>query len=310
MDEMNRDHDDHRTAILALLELPRIGTKRAAKFISSAEEPLDTEAALLDILHRSPAATKMTKGFTQEDIGGAWSSALEQLDHCDSLGIQVLGPAELPPRLAGIPEAPLVLYVKGGLEPVLDRAVAVIGTREPSDTAKRFCHDVAEQLASRGVSVVSGLAFGCDTAGHRGAVQAGGHTVAVLAHGLDTVSPKQQTPLAEEILESDGALVSEYPPGTGARGFRFVERDRIQAGLSACVIVGETSLDGGSMHAVRAAREAGRPVLAYHPDGSKINREMIEEGFGEPVESAREALNRLRAPGIFNGGASSSSEGV
>jgi DNA processing protein len=156
---------------------------------------------------------------------------------------------------------PSVIFYKGDLS-ILDRpSLAVIGTREPTAEGKAAGEYYAKVFASLGVNIVSGLALGCDTAGHKGAIAGGGVTTAVLAHGLDTIYPPENEDLAAKILETGGLLLSEYPVGTPVNRYNLVARDRIQAGLSGAVLVIQTKIHGGTMHAVRAAQSVGKPVL-------------------------------------------------
>jgi DNA processing protein len=178
----------------------------------------------------------------------------------------------------------------------------VIGTREPTRHGEIIAERVTSYYAAQRWSIVSGLALGVDALAHRATLSAGGHTVAVLAHGLDTVAPKNHTALAQEILAKDGALVTEYPYGTRPYGPQFVKRDRIQAGLAAAVVLIQTDLRGGSLHASRAALEYGR-VLAYPvPTEADIAREepkiqgVLLIDRGEPSEVA--AFLKCKAPAL------------
>jgi DNA processing protein len=223
-------------------------------------------------------------------------------------GAQILSPLdeEYPALLAETPDRPPVLFVKGDLGPTRARALCVIGTREPTRHGAIIAERLTSYYAGQGWSIVSGLALGTDAIAHRAALNAGGHTVAVLAHGLDTVAPKSHTPLAQEILDKGGALITEYPYGTRPYGPQFVKRDRIQAGLAAAVVLIQTDMRGGSLHASRAALEYGR-VLAYPaPTEQDVAREepkvqgvlLIERGApAEVAEFLRckpAALSRVR----------------
>ncbi len=132
---------------------------------------------------------------------------------------------------------------------------------------------------------MSGLARGCDTHAHEGCLEAGGVGVAVLAHGLDRKIPA----LAERLLERGGALVSEYPIGTPPRGYAFVERDRLQSGLSDAVLVIETGAHGGAMHALREARRQGRPFACLDIEA---NRHLIRAGLATAADDVQDWLAR------------------
>jgi DNA processing protein len=189
-------------------------------------------------------------------------------------GAVVLSPVDAgyPALLAETHDRPSFLYVKGNLGPTREKPVGVIGTREPTHHGRIIARRITTYFAERGWSVVSGLALGTDGISHEAALDAGGHTVAVLAHGLDTIAPKRHTKLAERILISGGAWVSEYPHGTAPYGPNFVKRDRIQAGLARAIILIQTDVLGGSLHATRAALDYGRLVAYPVPTPADVSR--------------------------------------
>jgi DNA processing protein len=147
--------------------------------------------------------------------------------------------------------------------------------------------------------VVSGLAFGCDAAAHRGCLDQGGYTAAVLPSGLDEIYPPQNRDLAARIAET-GCLLSEYPPGIRPARYRFVERDRLQSGLSDLVIVVESEIHGGAMHTAQFARRQGRRLLVFSPDrliGGELasgNQHLLATG-AEAVTSVEDAIEIVRA---------------
>lgn len=178
---------------------------------------------------------------------------------------------------------PLVLYVKGHPGALEEDGVAIVGTRRPSPFGKRFAAELARDAAGQGLAVISGLAYGIDAAAHRGCLEGKGTTIGVLAHGLHTVQPPRNRGLARQILETGGALVSEYPPGVGASKKTFVPRNRIIAWLSAATVVVEGRENSGARHTAEYAFEADRTVLAVpgRPDDPLAglpNRLLREEG--------------------------------
>lgn len=205
----------------------------------------------------------------------------------------VLSPAdaEYPALLAETHDRPSFLYVKGNLAPTREKPVGVIGTREPTHHGTIIARRITTYFAERGWSIVSGLALGTDGISHEAALDAGGHTVAVLAHGLDTIAPKRHTRLAERILASGGAWVTEYPYGTAPYGPNFVKRDRIQAGLARAIILIQTDVLGGSLHATRAALDYGRMVAYPVPTAADVARsEPKIQGILKLHRSDRSAL--------------------
>lgn len=203
-----------------------------------------------------------------------------------------VGP-ELPPLLKAIPDPPLALYGAGDLARLEAPAVSIVGARRASQRSLRWTEQVAETLAAAGLTVVSGMAFGIDSAAHRGALPA---TVAVLGSGLARPSPRSQTALFERILGAGGAVVSEYSLTSEATKYRFPERNRLVTGLSAGVLVVEASERSGSLISARLALEQGREVMAVPGpvgwQGSRGCHRLLKTGAAL-VESAEDVLEVL-----------------
>lgn len=168
-----------------------------------------------------------------------------------------------PSLLKEIADPPKQLYVLGAVPDDAAVKVAIVGTRKATAHGKLLARRVAEELASRGIIVVSGLAMGIDTAAHEGALRGHGKTIAVLPCGLDTIYPRQNERLAGEICEAGGALISEYAPGAEAFQYRFLERNRIVSGLSIATIIIEAPSESGALVTARLAGEQGREVFVF-----------------------------------------------
>ncbi|GAB4243650.1 MAG: hypothetical protein OHK0028_22070 [Deltaproteobacteria bacterium] len=218
---------------------------------------------------------------------------------CDRSGVTILpyGASAYPEALRGIPGAPLLLYRAGKAWAGGD-AVAVVGSRAPTGPGREFARILSQDLAAAGWTVVSGMARGIDAAAHRGALRAGGTTVAVLGCGVDVAYPREHAELREAILEK-GAIFSEYPPGSLPLPHRFPERNRIVSGLSRGVVVAEAPERSGALITARLALEQGREVMAVpgspwftHTAGS--NR-LLREG-ATPVCSAADVHGVLGSP--------------
>src|SRR5262249_30658050 len=153
---------------------------------------------------------------------------------------------EYPPNLRQIADAPPVLFVRGSLRPEDANAVALVGTRRATAYGVAVAEKLAHDLASAGVTVVSGLAKGIDTVAHCATVDAGGRTLAVLGNGLDQVYPAANRDLARRVVSS-GALVSEFPPGTPPDAVNFPRRNRIIAGLAGAIVIVEAGLPSGAL---------------------------------------------------------------
>lgn len=185
----------------------------------------------------------------------AMKEAEEQITWAEKNDTRILSffDADYPSLLKTSKEDPCILYVQGKLHTDDKKSVAVIGTRKASYQGELLTERITKYLVEQGQSIVSGLAFGCDAVAHRTAIKHGGHTVAVLAHGLQTLQPAAHKQLAKEILASGGAIISQYPFGTKPAGKLYVIRDRTQAALSRGVVMVQSNLGGGSLHASRAA---------------------------------------------------------
>ncbi|GHT42342.1 hypothetical protein AGMMS49965_13660 [Bacteroidia bacterium] len=173
---------------------------------------------------------------------------------------------------------PLILYYKGNLKSAAEMyAIAVIGTRHPTEDGVRMAYHYGNYFSAQGFNIVSGLAVGCDAVAHIGALDAKGMTTAFVAHGLDIVP--RQTEVAERIIASGGAIVSEYPVGTPVGYQNLVERNRLQAGLSDAVILVQSDWKkGGSMHAVNVAIENKKPVFAVKFATEEANSHPMSQG--------------------------------
>lgn len=160
-----------------------------------------------------------------------------------------------------IANKPKALYVIGKLPTERRPTVAIVGTRKPTAYGREVAHQLAYDLAQKGIIVISGLALGTDAIAHRGTLEAGGTTLAVLANGLESIHPKTNRDLAINILAQGGALISEYEPDVTARDFRFLERNRIVSGLSDAIIIVEAAQRSGTLSTAARALEQGREVF-------------------------------------------------
>lgn len=201
---------------------------------------------------------------------------------------------EYPELLRELAGAPARLWVRGRLDPA--PTVALVGSRRPTPYGLRMARRLATGLAEAGVTVVSGLARGIDTAAHEAAVAAGGRTWAVLGSGLDRLYPSENAGLAADIVRLGGAVLSELPPDQGPRPQFFPARNRIISGLSWAVVVVEGDPKSGSLITARWAADQGREVLAVPgPADSALSRgplELLRAG-ARPAAEASDVLDLL-----------------
>ena len=174
--------------------------------------------------------------------------AREILTQCDNLGINIISYYDeaYPKKLKEISDAPAFLYVRGNLPRLNERlAISIVGARRSSLYGNTTATKIAYDLARKDVVIVSGMARGIDSAAHRGALKADGYTVAVLGCGVDVVYPPENAEL-KKMIESNGAVISEYPPGTPPNAVNFPSRNRIISGLAAATVIVEGKVTSGS----------------------------------------------------------------
>lgn len=157
---------------------------------------------------------------------------------------------------------PKIVYFVGSLPTDRPPVVGIVGTRKPTSYGKEVTFKLAYDLAKKGVVIVSGLALGVDAIAHKAALEAGGTTIAVMAGGLDSIYPGTHRHLAQQIIDSGGALISEYPPGISVRDFQFLARNRIVSGLADAVIVTEAAARSGTLSTVMHALDQNKEVFA------------------------------------------------
>jgi len=222
-------------------------------------------------------------------------AAAEEWLQQDGHHIIAFGGGDYPEMLGQIPGAPLLLYVNGDIDVLHLPALAVIGSRNPTQGGSRNALEFSRHLAQQGFVIVSGLAQGIDAAAHRGALDGSGRTVAFLGHGIDRVYPAANRDLAHAIAAS-GALVSEYPLGSAPERWHFPERNRLISGLCLGTLVVEAARRSGSLITARLAAEQGREVFALpgsiHNPLARGCHALIRQG-AKLVETASDILAEL-----------------
>jgi DNA processing protein len=205
-----------------------------------------------------------------------------------------------PDHLRRIYDPPPFLFVRGTLLPEDDIAIAVVGTRNPSEYGRRVAGEFADLLARSGFTVISGLAKGIDTTAHSEALKAGGRTVAVIGSGVDVIYPHENNRLAEKITRH-GAVISEFEMGAAPDAVNFPRRNRIISGMSLGTLVVETGVEGGAMITAKTALEQNREVFAV-PGPLRKDRQsgthlLIKEGHAKLTEDINDIISDLE-PGI------------
>lgn len=225
----------------------------------------------------------------------------ERLDHCLLTGVDILTPDDpaYPARLRDLPDLPLVLYVTGDKSCLNDRRYAgMIGTRRPSAYGRQAAYDLSLAAARQGVVIVSGLADGLDSEGHRAAVAAGVPTIAFLGTAIDVTYPAANGPLRRQIEALGGAVCSEYPPQyQGKTKGTFLARNRLIAAQAEVLCVAEARLRSGTLNTVSHAEDYGRPVLAVpgsiYSTQSHGTNELLRTHRAEPLCEAADIFRQL-----------------
>ncbi|MDT7809191.1 MAG: processing protein [Acidobacteriota bacterium] len=248
---------------IALNMTPGVGPRAAARLLERFGSAEAVFGALRSELERMRLRPEAIESIALRDMHAAAEAELERVREIPGAEVLVLDDGAYPALLREIPDPPLTLYVRGEWRECLDApCVGIVGSRRCSTYGQNVAHALSRELASRGVTIISGLARGIDAAAHRGALEACGRTVAVLGTGIDEVYPRDHLRLAAEILERGGALVTQFPLSTPPVAENFPYRNRIISGLSLGVVVVEAAENSGSLITARLALEQGREVYA------------------------------------------------
>jgi DNA processing protein len=249
------------SALLQLLSVPGIGPTRVRALVGH----FRSTAAILSAPVHALCQVEGIERTLAENIHQANNAALAQqqieLTERHSCRIVTFWDAEFPAILKKIYDPPVVLFVKGELRADDEWAIAIVGTRAPTEYGKLTTERLAAALAGRRMTIVSGLARGIDTVAHQTALKSGGRTIAVLGSGLDTIYPPENHRLAQEIVQH-GALVSEYFFGTKPDAVNFPRRNRIISGMTFGALVIEAGEESGALITAQTALEQGRDVFA------------------------------------------------
>ena len=283
---------------LGLKAIPGIGDSILCRLIQQFGSPEAVRSASIESLVTVERVGLPLARAIQAGPDPAAREAVEkELAEIERLHLSVLtflDPA-YPARLKTIPDPPPLLYVSGELREDDRLAVAVVGSRHVSPAGRVFTEKLVRELAAAGVTVVSGLARGVDAAAHRGALEAGGRTIAVSGCGIDRTYPPEHQTLRKQI-ESSGDVLTELPSGATPHSYHFPKRNRIISGLSIGVVVTEAALQSGSLITARLAAEQGRDVFAVpgpvQSENSRGVNGLIKQG-AKLVETVDDVLDEL-----------------
>ncbi len=281
-------------AWLALVHAPGVGAG-VGRRLTEAGIPAQSLTAGPDHQFDSLGVPRAARQYLRTGRWPEVDADLAWLDAGPDRHLITLADHRYPRLLAQIPDPPLALFVQGQYAVLADPQISIVGSRNPTAGGRDNACAFAGALARAGLTITSGLASGIDAAAHRGALGAGGTTLAVLGTGPDRVYPASHLELARQIARQ-GALVSEFPPGTGVRPGHFPRRNRLISGLSLGVLVVEATLRSGSLITAKLAAEQGREVFAIpgsiHNPLARGCHQLIREG-AKLVEAAQDVLAEL-----------------
>jgi len=283
---------DEKTAVWALTEIKGLGPAGVKKLI----EKFGSAAAVFDSIaadyRDDDGASKAVIGHLRSKKD--WAAIEERMRQAIPPRAEMIAFSDknYPSKLKNIPDPPPYFYYKGDLKCLEGPSLAIVGSRKPTDYGRRMTAKLAGELASGGVTVISGLAFGIDAYAHEAALEAGGSTAAVFGCGLDYIYPPAHGDLAEKIARS-GCVISEFPRGTRPERFNFPIRNRIISGLSDGILIVEAGEKSGALVTAAYALEHNRDVLAV--PGSADSRlsfgpnDLIKQG-AVPVTTVADIL--------------------
>lgn len=287
---------DEQRSWVTLALVPGVGTAMFIRLLARFRTPeavLNASRKSLEEVVGPKLAERIAQYSDVADVAGQEAAMAKY-----SASLITLEDPAYPLRLAEIYDPPLLLFVRGRMLEAELPCVAIVGTRRATPYGIRMAEKFGRELAARGITVVSGMANGIDTAAHRGALEAGGNTIAVLGCGVDVVYPQQNADLMKEII-ARGSVVSQFPMGTSPSPGHFPYRNRIISGMSLGTLVIEAPLSSGALITARQAAEQGREVFAIPGQIGVTNSQgphlLIREG-AKLVESIEDILVELELP--------------
>lgn len=294
-------HQDDLLSALALSLVPSVGPRIQTALLQVFETPESVLRQSAESLMTVEGVGRQTADRIVAPIHVA--AAQEMLKRCRQMNVRLLRKDhdEYPVNLQHVDDAPLLLFCRGSSKPADVLAVGIVGSRRCTAYGRQQAERLAASLARAGFTIVSGLARGIDAAAHRGALAAGGRTIAVMATGVKNIYPPEHGELAVEITQN-GAVVSEFPLDTKPRPGLFPQRNRIISGLSLGVIVVEANRNSGALYTARHALEQGREVFAVPGQVDSIASEgchdLIRDGVTlvRNVDDILEGLGPLAKP--------------
>ncbi|MDZ7682369.1 MAG: DNA-processing protein DprA [Fodinibius sp.] len=228
-----------------------------------------------------------------------WDEVDRIMEKTERTGAQIMTywDDDYPTLLRQIYDPPIMLWIKGDRSALDGASISIVGTRKADTYGRKMANRFATELAEQGLTIISGLAYGIDGVAHKATVDAGGKTVAVLGSGIDWIYPSDHKGLAAQIVQTGGAVISEFPLGTAPEMGNFPVRNRIVSGMSLGTLVVASGIDGGSMITAKSALDQNREVFVIphaigHPNALGCNS-LIKRGMGKLVQNVEDILTEV-----------------
>ncbi len=283
--------------ILALNTIPNIGARRIRSLLNKASMPGDIFKLKSSDLTRFPGIGQNIADSISNFSN--WKDVDETLEKVDKgqISLVTYQDPDYPELLKEIYDSPVLLYVLGDAAILKSQSLAVVGTRKPTSYGRQMAEYFTQAIVEQGLTIISGLAYGIDTFAHKKCLDSGGKTIAVLGSGVDWIYPEANKSLAQKIIDTGGAIISEYPLGAKPDFGHFPVRNRIVSGISFGTLVVESGLKGGSMITANLALDQNREVFVVphtntNRSGSGCNF-LIKRGLGKLVQTAEDLFVEL-----------------
>ncbi|MEQ8523272.1 DNA-processing protein DprA [Gracilimonas sp.] len=286
-----------RRVLVALSLIPGFGSRRIYKLLKNIDEPEEIfslgKRKLRSIEGIGEASALSILAFD------SWEKVDALISETEKTGSEIItiGDPDYPPLLKQIYDPPALFWIKGNPEALSKPGVAVVGTRNTSAYGRNMAKKLTGELAEQGLCIFSGLAYGIDSIAHQTALEHNASTVAVLGSGIDNLYPKKNADLANRIVKSGGAVITEFTLGTNPDAGNFPVRNRIVSGMSLGVLVVESGIKGGSMITADLGLDQNREVFAVpHPLGSPSGtgcNYLIKRGAAKLVQTVDDIMEEL-----------------
>lgn len=276
--------------VVALKSVTGVGSKMIQDLLNMFDCPEDILRASERRLCRVPRLTSEIADAIRNINLGDVQTKIAEIESSGTVVITIVN-EEYPESLRELADSPPVLFRKGQYVKEDRKAIAIAGTRKPTDEGRNISRTLGKKLAKCGFTIVSGLATGIDTAAHIGALEANGRTIAVLGSGINIIHPSQNKNLAGKIIKS-GSIFSEVWPNTRPAGSHLMARDRIVSGLSEATIIVESSLNSGSLDTAEKTKKQGRLLLVVDNETAG-NQKLINEGSFAIPDTSDKSINSI-----------------